>query len=128
VRRKYAALREHCALLGRPYGSVLRTFYPNLVLAETAAGVQAKLGARAGGRPMVELPRTPGMPRELRTHYALPTPDEIPLLIVAGTPEEVTTYLRVLVDAGVQYVIVSGGDADTVRLLSEQVMPQFRGG
>jgi alkanesulfonate monooxygenase SsuD/methylene tetrahydromethanopterin reductase-like flavin-dependent oxidoreductase (luciferase family) len=128
VRRKYAALREHCALLGRPYGSVLRTFYPNLLLAETAAGVQAKLDARAGGRPMVELPRTPGMPRELRTHYALPTPDEIPLLIVAGTPEEVTTYLRVLVDAGVQYVIVSGGDADTVRLLSEQVMPQFRGG
>jgi hypothetical protein len=41
--------------------------------------------------------------------------------------EQVTAYFRLLVDAGVQYVIVSGNDAETVRLLSEQVMPQFQG-
>jgi alkanesulfonate monooxygenase SsuD/methylene tetrahydromethanopterin reductase-like flavin-dependent oxidoreductase (luciferase family) len=128
VRRKYAALQEHCARLGRPYESVLRTYYSTLVLAETDAGVQAKLDALTVGRRIVELPRQPGMPRELRTHYALPTPDEIPLLIVAGTPPEAVTYIRQLVDAGVQYLIVPGGDADTVRLLSEQVMPRFRDG
>ena len=66
------------------------------------------------------------MPRELRTHHALPTPDKMPFIIVAGTPEEVTAYFRVLVDAGVQYVIVHAPDTETMRLLAEQVMPQFQ--
>jgi alkanesulfonate monooxygenase SsuD/methylene tetrahydromethanopterin reductase-like flavin-dependent oxidoreductase (luciferase family) len=126
VRRKHAALREHCTRIGRPYESVLRTFWCPLILAETEAGVQAKLDAGAGGLPWVEATRTPGMPRELRTHHQLPTPDKIPFITVASTPEEVTAYFRVLVDAGVRYVIMHRPDAETARLLAERVVPQFQ--
>jgi alkanesulfonate monooxygenase SsuD/methylene tetrahydromethanopterin reductase-like flavin-dependent oxidoreductase (luciferase family) len=126
IRRKYAALREHCDRIGRPYESVLRTYRTDLVMAETAAGVQAKIDAGAAGPPGVESVRAPGMPRELRTHYALPTPRPIPRLIVAGTPDEVTTYVGALVDAGVQYVIVNG-DAETIGLVADSVMPRFQG-
>jgi len=109
VRRRYAALREHCARVGRPYESVLRTFWCPLILAETDAGVQAKVEARAAGPPLVEAPpveapRVPGMPRELHTHFNMP--GRIPLIIVAGTPEEITAHFRALVDAGVQYIMV----------------------
>ncbi|HLZ23672.1 MAG TPA: LLM class flavin-dependent oxidoreductase [Ktedonobacterales bacterium] len=127
VAQKYAVLRQHCEQIGRPYDSVLRTFYPNLLLAKTESEVQAKVDARAARSPLMERPRLPGMPREFRATYVLSTPDQIPLHIVAGTPEQVTEYLRLLVEAGVQYVSVSGNDAETVQLLSEQVMPQFQG-
>jgi hypothetical protein len=72
VVRKYAVLRQHCEKLGRPYESVLRTFYPNLLLAETEPEVQAKVEARAAR--WVERPRLPGMPREFRPTYVLSTP------------------------------------------------------
>jgi alkanesulfonate monooxygenase SsuD/methylene tetrahydromethanopterin reductase-like flavin-dependent oxidoreductase (luciferase family) len=127
VARKYAVLRQHCEKIGRPYGSVLRTFYPNLLLAETEAEVQAKVEARAARSPWEERPRLPGMPREFRATYILSTPEQVPLHILAGTPEQVTAYFRLLLEAGVQYVIVNGNSEETVRLLAEQVMPQFRG-
>jgi alkanesulfonate monooxygenase SsuD/methylene tetrahydromethanopterin reductase-like flavin-dependent oxidoreductase (luciferase family) len=126
VRRKYAALREHCTRVGRPYESVLRTYLADVIVAETEVGVQAMLDARAGGPPMVEEARAPGMPRALRTHYNLPEAETIPLLIVAGTPDQITAYFRALIAAGVQYLIAGGPDAETVRLLAEQVMPRFR--
>jgi alkanesulfonate monooxygenase SsuD/methylene tetrahydromethanopterin reductase-like flavin-dependent oxidoreductase (luciferase family) len=125
VRRKYAALREHCQRIGRPYESVLRTFRASLILAESAAELQAKLDAATGRQPRTEGPLVPGMPREVRTYYNLPAPEQIPLLIVAATPEQAVPYFRALIDAGVQYVVLPGGDAETVRLLAEQVMPQL---
>jgi hypothetical protein len=36
------------------------------------------LDSLAGGPPMVEGPRVPGMPRELRTHYNLPEGENAP--------------------------------------------------
>jgi len=127
VRRKYAALREHCTRISRPYESVLRTFWCPMIVAKTEAGVQAKLDAMTGGPPLVEAARTPGMPRVLHTYHALLTPEPIPYIIVAGTPEDMTAYFRVLVDAGVRYVIVRPeGGAETVRLVAEHVMPRFQ--
>jgi hypothetical protein len=38
----------------------------------------------------------------------------------------VTTYVGALVDAGVQYVIVNG-DAETIGLVADSVMPRFQG-
>jgi alkanesulfonate monooxygenase SsuD/methylene tetrahydromethanopterin reductase-like flavin-dependent oxidoreductase (luciferase family) len=125
VRRKYGVLREHCARIGRPFESVLRTFHSLMVMAETEAGVQARLDARAGGRPRVEAPRAAAMPREIHTYFDMPGLEKVPLQVVAGTPEQVTAYFRLLVDAGVQYIIVPGRDAETVRLLAENVMPHF---
>ena len=52
-------------------------------------------------------------------------PDKIPLIIVAGTPEEITAHFRALVDAGVRYIIVPGADGETARLLAERVIPQI---
>jgi alkanesulfonate monooxygenase SsuD/methylene tetrahydromethanopterin reductase-like flavin-dependent oxidoreductase (luciferase family) len=125
VRRKYAALREHCARIGRPYESVLRTYFVGVVVAESAEGVQTKLDASEDGVPRVEAERARGMPRALRTHYNLPSPRPIPRLIVAGTPEEITAYFRALVDAGVRYFILAGHDPEPIRLLAERVIPQF---
>jgi alkanesulfonate monooxygenase SsuD/methylene tetrahydromethanopterin reductase-like flavin-dependent oxidoreductase (luciferase family) len=42
VRAKLASLREQCAAIGRPYGSVLRTALVGLVLADSAAAAGAK--------------------------------------------------------------------------------------
>jgi hypothetical protein len=36
-----------------------------------------------------------------------------------------TAYFRTLIAAGVQYLIAGGPDAQTVRLLAEQVRPQL---
>jgi alkanesulfonate monooxygenase SsuD/methylene tetrahydromethanopterin reductase-like flavin-dependent oxidoreductase (luciferase family) len=125
VCRKYEALRAHCAASNRPYESVLRTFAASLVLAETPDEVSRKLDASSGAMPRDEAPRVSGMPREVRTFYNIPGPERIPLLKVAGTPEEAVPYLQALIDAGVQYVIVPGGDAETVRLMAEQVVPKL---
>ena len=100
--------------IGRPDDSVLRTFSVSVMLAQTAAGVQAKLDARAGVE-ATEKPQRSGMPREIQTFFNLPVPEKIPLLIVAGTPEEMVNYCQAVIDAGVQYVIVPGGDPESVR-------------
>ncbi len=126
VRRKYTVLQEHCARIGRPFESVLRTFYCPLVLAETDAGIQARLDARAGGPPMVDAPRELGLPREIHTFFNVPGPERIPLQVLAGTPAEVTAYFRLLVDAGVQYIIVTGLDREGVHLLATDVMPRVQ--
>jgi alkanesulfonate monooxygenase SsuD/methylene tetrahydromethanopterin reductase-like flavin-dependent oxidoreductase (luciferase family) len=121
VQRKYAALAAHCARIGRPYESVLRTFYCPLVLGETAAEVQVRLDARAGGPPMSDGPHAPGLPREIHTFFNVPGPERIPLLVLAGTPAEVSAYFRGLVAAGVQYLIVTGVDAQNITLLADIV-------
>jgi len=102
VRRKFAALREHCATLGRDYRSILRSHYtPYLVLAGTRAALERKMEGR----------RIPDA--HLRT---------IPLL---ATPREAIAHYQALADAGMQYflAVVDGHDTETVRLLAEEVMP-----
>src|SRR5712691_5720907 len=47
VRRKYALLHEHCAAVGRPFDSILRSFeFVPVVLADTPAALEAKLAQR----------------------------------------------------------------------------------
>ena len=88
-------------------------------------GRAGKAGRQWGWTPAGRGRPDAGPPRVLHTHHPLPTPDKIPFIIVAGTTEEATAYFRVLVDAGVRYVIVRPHDTETVRLLAEQVMPRF---
>jgi alkanesulfonate monooxygenase SsuD/methylene tetrahydromethanopterin reductase-like flavin-dependent oxidoreductase (luciferase family) len=103
VRRKYAALWRHCAAVGRPYESILRSYLNLLViLGQTHAAVEAKLAT---------------MPPPLRELFRTST--------LAATPAEAIEHYRRLMWAGVQYFMAShwGQDLETLHLLAEQVIP-----
>lgn len=105
VRRKLAALRGHCAELGRPYEAILRTQVAvPVVLAESQAALERKLEA---------------IPERVRRGYASST--------LAGRPEDAVAYYRDLAEAGLNYFVagVYGNDVETVRLLAERVVPAF---
>ena len=107
VRRKLAALDGHCAVLGRPAASVLRTQVAvPVVLAETPAALEAKVAA---------------IPEVVRRGYASST--------VACLPEDAVAYYQELAEAGLNYFIagVYGNDTETVRLLAERVVPVLGG-
>lgn len=97
---KHAVLDKHCAAVGRPEGSILRTHfrYP-LVVAETPGRLQEKLDR---------------LPPHLRESTCR----------VVGSPREVVETLRPLIGAGVQYFIFVAADMDSARLLAERVIPE----
>ena len=98
VRRKHAVLRDHCAAIGRPYDSVLRTHRLAVHLRRDAA---RSFDRAAGGIPGEQYLRLTGTPRDA-----------------------VDLYLE-LVDAGVRYfTAVVPGDEETLRLLAEEVVPE----
>jgi alkanesulfonate monooxygenase SsuD/methylene tetrahydromethanopterin reductase-like flavin-dependent oxidoreductase (luciferase family) len=107
VRRKYAALDAHCAVLGRPASSVLRTF----------ANFGFKLVADGAT----------GRSREQWDGIAVGIENER----FDGTPDEAVAYFTALAAAGVRYFIVNLGndaatDAATLRCLAEEVIPRVR--
>jgi alkanesulfonate monooxygenase SsuD/methylene tetrahydromethanopterin reductase-like flavin-dependent oxidoreductase (luciferase family) len=102
VERKLAALRRHCAELGRPPESILPTHTTlGLLIAESARDVRARLGDESQRQPTFRFDR------------------------VAGTPDEVTAYFAALVAAGMRYFIlnVHQFDVETLHLLAERVVP-----
>jgi alkanesulfonate monooxygenase SsuD/methylene tetrahydromethanopterin reductase-like flavin-dependent oxidoreductase (luciferase family) len=108
VRRKLAALDAHCAVLGRPAASVLRTQVAvPVVLAETAEALAAKMAT---------------IPEVVRRGYASST--------VAALPEDAVAYYQELAEAGLNYFItgVYGNDIETVRLLANRVVPALGAG
>ena len=102
VRRKFAVLRAHCDARGRPYDSVARSYYLELVLAATPAALAAKL----------------------RTYYPAGVPAWQPASLEAAVE-----YVGALVAAGVQHVIgaVRGDDLETLHLFAERVIPAVPG-
>ena len=103
VVRKCNALRTHCETFKRPVNSVLRTHLTiPLVLAETSAALAAKLGA---------------IPPAVREMFRSGE--------VALTPPEAIEHYNALVQAGMQYFIVSvnPGDIETMQLFGQQVLP-----
>jgi alkanesulfonate monooxygenase SsuD/methylene tetrahydromethanopterin reductase-like flavin-dependent oxidoreductase (luciferase family) len=107
IRSRIAALDRHCATFGRPLGSVLRTHttYP-LVIAESMGRVAEKIERYL-----------PAWVRDITRET-----------IVADTPDKVVEHYGRLVRAGFQYFIafVYGNDLETIRLLSERVVPEVR--
>jgi alkanesulfonate monooxygenase SsuD/methylene tetrahydromethanopterin reductase-like flavin-dependent oxidoreductase (luciferase family) len=102
VARKYDVLRRHCADVGRPYESILRThFTPLLTLAEDEAALVRKRDAA----------RIPDA--SLRQE------------LLFATPRVAIEHFQALADAGVQYFLASINvdDEETVRLLAEVVVP-----
>ena len=101
-------MRQLCAVLGRDYDSILRSYSAAPVLvAETQARLKEKLEA---------------IPAHIRQSYATST--------VAGTPDEICSYCQALAKAGVRYFIAGlfGNDLETVRLLARWVVPQLTTG
>jgi alkanesulfonate monooxygenase SsuD/methylene tetrahydromethanopterin reductase-like flavin-dependent oxidoreductase (luciferase family) len=103
VRRKLDVLDQHCAALGRPPESVLRSHitYP-LILSSTRARVEARIDA------------IPSATKAL-----------IQTSLFAGTPDDAISYYRGLAEAGIQYFIptILGLDEETLELLADRVVP-----
>ena len=106
--RKYAVLREHCAAIGREFDDILRTQFTTwLMIAETEADAVAKRDR----------------------YYPDGMNEDQRITRVVGTPDQVVTYYRELIDAGVQYIvcqILDASDHETVRLLATEVAPRLR--
>lgn len=101
VRRKLGVLDAHLDALSRPRRAVLRSHYSPLV----------KL---AGSRAEVE--------RKAATARYSPIEKIAPFF---GTPDDAIAHFGELIDAGMRYflVVLQGDDRETMRLLSEEVMP-----
>ena len=103
VRRKCAALRGHCAALGRPYEAILRSCFTGpVVCAETTAAVRAQLDA-----------------------FPQAAKDLMGPSLVGGTPRELIAYYQAFLDAGLQYFVAMSPSLDTMRLLAERVIPEL---
>ena len=107
IRARLDVLQRHCEAVGRPYDEILRThFVPWLMVAPTEAEVRDKFRRSFG--------------------------DEMPPTgrgVVAGTPEQITTYYQARADAGMQYFVyqlLDGKDHETIRLVAEEVIPNVR--
>lgn len=103
VVRKCHALRAHCETFKRPADAVLRTHLTiPLVMGETPAAAAAKLAA------------IPPMMRETFRSGE-----------IALTPAEAIEYYNALVQAGMQYFIitVTPDDVETIQLFGQQVLP-----
>ena len=99
---KYDVLRTHCAAVGRPYASVLRSYFRTpVIVAETSAAVDAQREA---------------LPEALRAFPGM----------IAGTPSEVIAALSEFVQAGVRYFILVLADAESAQLLAERVVPEVQ--
>ena len=104
VRAKLDALRRHCDALGRPFETVLPSYFANgVLLATTRAGLQAKVAA------------LPPIFRTGSTNF--------------GTPDDLIAKLRPIVAAGMRYLVVNltaYDDIETARLVVEQVLPELQ--
>jgi alkanesulfonate monooxygenase SsuD/methylene tetrahydromethanopterin reductase-like flavin-dependent oxidoreductase (luciferase family) len=109
VRRKFAALRQHCAEVGRDYDAILRSWFTQwLILAPTEAEAEAKLRRRFPD----------GLNSDRRASF------------VIGTPAQAAEFYRPLVAAGVQYFTIQTLDAaddETLRLLATELAPMVAG-
>jgi alkanesulfonate monooxygenase SsuD/methylene tetrahydromethanopterin reductase-like flavin-dependent oxidoreductase (luciferase family) len=101
--RKFQVLQRRCEETGRPYGSILRaTHLSPLILAETEAGVKAKLD-----------------------RFPKPLLAFLEQTVLATTPGDAIKQIQALVDAGFQYFLcgIAANDEETLNLLAHQVIP-----
>ena len=100
VARKIEALRKHCAAVGRPYETIVRSNFVSILIGknETELARKRKLYTPWPGHPII------------------------------GTPEQVVAALQEFVSVGIQYVVLNFPDAHTlepVYLFAEMVAPAF---
>ena len=110
ARRKLDLLKQYCAEAGRDYEAITKSSMNRVVIGKTPQEVEGKLAhIRARGLPLLV---------QSITNTAL-----------IGTPQQIRDQLRLLVDLGLTYFIVSFPDADDltpIHLFATEVMPAFR--
>jgi alkanesulfonate monooxygenase SsuD/methylene tetrahydromethanopterin reductase-like flavin-dependent oxidoreductase (luciferase family) len=112
VKRKFEALRQHCANLGRAEAEVLRThFTVNLQIGSTEEAAAKKLDDYETGKST-----SPGTRRVGKTG------------VLSGSPERLVEYYSLMKEAGSQYFVcqLEGADLETIELLATEVMPHVR--
>jgi alkanesulfonate monooxygenase SsuD/methylene tetrahydromethanopterin reductase-like flavin-dependent oxidoreductase (luciferase family) len=100
VARKIEALRTHCAAVGRPFETIVRSNYVSILIAQNKTELARKRKQYTPG---------PGHP-------------------IIGTPEQVVAALQEFVQVGIQYVVFNFPDAHTlepIHLFAERVVPAF---
>jgi alkanesulfonate monooxygenase SsuD/methylene tetrahydromethanopterin reductase-like flavin-dependent oxidoreductase (luciferase family) len=104
--QKLAALRGHCEAVGRPYDSIVKSYFLNgVLLATTPERVDAKVAALG-----------PLFADDGRRNM--------------GTPEHLIERLRPVLATGIDYVVVNltgYDDTETLELLADQVVPRVQG-
>jgi alkanesulfonate monooxygenase SsuD/methylene tetrahydromethanopterin reductase-like flavin-dependent oxidoreductase (luciferase family) len=100
IAHKLSVLDRHCAEVGRPQESVLRTGLLMAVLAESDAAARTKL-----------------------EYFPAHVLDFFGQLPVVGTPEVMAERLQAQIAAGFHYLIFIVLDAETLLLLGERVLP-----
>jgi alkanesulfonate monooxygenase SsuD/methylene tetrahydromethanopterin reductase-like flavin-dependent oxidoreductase (luciferase family) len=126
VIRKFGALRAHCDALGRPFSSILRSHVAIfLVLAETQRALEKKVDLLAR---QADISRYGAAELSDGTDPTPTLPDDLRASLIACTPRELVDRYRSLMALGMQYFIalVYGNDLETVRLLSQEVMPELK--
>jgi alkanesulfonate monooxygenase SsuD/methylene tetrahydromethanopterin reductase-like flavin-dependent oxidoreductase (luciferase family) len=126
VIRKFDALRAHCDALGRPFSSILRSHVAIfLVLAETQRALEKKVDLLAR---QADISRYGAAELSDGTDPTPTLPDDLRASLIACTPRELVDRYRSLMALGMQYFIalVYGNDLETVRLLSQEVMPELK--
>ena len=116
---KSAILEQHCADLGRDFGSITRSANYTVVLGATEAEVDDRI-ARLEGRYAQVLPeRAPALAEDLRGGH------------LVGTPEQVVEKLRHLESLGMTYAICyfaeAAHDRSGIELFEREVAPALRG-
>ena len=106
VRRKFAALQDHCARIGREYGAIRKSVHAFVVLLEPGEDLDA--ATRSRGALSLDVIRRSNL---------------------VGTPREVAERLHELVEAGADYFLLYFRnrlvELDTVRLFAREVLPLF---
>ncbi|HUG16238.1 MAG TPA: LLM class flavin-dependent oxidoreductase [Thermomicrobiales bacterium] len=107
MRARMDVLNGHCEAVGRPHEEVLKTHFVSwLMMAPTEAEARAKFDT------YFETDRSP---------FARG--------VLAGTPEQIATYYRARIEAGMQYFVIQmldGADHETLELFAREVMPGLR--
>jgi alkanesulfonate monooxygenase SsuD/methylene tetrahydromethanopterin reductase-like flavin-dependent oxidoreductase (luciferase family) len=105
VRRKLDLLRGYCEAIDRPYDSIVRSHFQNLVVL------------------------APTDERAQRKQETLPSFYRERGLITVRTPRRLVEYYRPYLDVGVQHLIVNlatHDDVETIELLATKVLPELQ--
>ncbi|WP_166880768.1 LLM class F420-dependent oxidoreductase [Salinibacterium sp. ZJ450] len=118
---KSGILEQHCANLGRDFGSIVRSANYNTILGTSAADVSARIDAiEARVTPHLGADKAAEFVHEYRSGTA----------IGVGTPEQVAERLSALKDLGLGYAIhyfpEAAYDRSSIDLFEREVMPALR--
>jgi F420-dependent oxidoreductase-like protein len=117
--RKSEILREHCADLGRDFGSITRSANYNVVIGATQAEVDAKLEWIVAKARRLVPDHADGVEREMRGG------------LLVGTPDVVAARLREVEALGMTYPICyfaeAAYDRSGIELFEREVVPALRG-